>query len=143
LTRLRGFIPPLIADHVRQLGSLPEEAIALTVHFTARPRVRSGAHVRGERLGEGFWHLTVRFGFMEIPDVPKMLHREKSKCPADLDNAVYFSERDRVTARKRKPRMSGWRRRLFGFLYRNSVHPADRFNLPAQNFVQISRQIEV
>ena len=34
-------------------------------------------HVRGERLGEGFWHLTVRFGFMEVPDLPRVLHQEK------------------------------------------------------------------
>jgi KUP system potassium uptake protein len=143
LTRLREFIPPLIAGHVRHMGSLPEEAIALTVRFAARPRVQSGSHVRGEKLGVGFWHLNVRFGFMEVPDLPRVLHQEKSHCPADLDNATYFSERDYVTGRKRKPRMAAWRRRLFAFLYRNSVHPADRFNLPAQNFVQISRQIEV
>jgi K+ transporter len=36
-----------------------------------------------------------------------------------------------------------WSRRLFSFLYRNSIHPADRFNIPAQNFVQIGREIEV
>ena len=143
LTRLRDFIPPLIAGHVRQMASLPEEAIALTVGFAARPRVRPGGHVRGEKLGEGFWHLNVRFGFMEVPDLPRVLHQEKSRCPADLDNATYFSERDFVTGRKRKPRMAAWRRRLFAFLYRNAIHPADRFNLPPQNFVQISRQIEV
>jgi KUP system potassium uptake protein len=143
LTRLREFIPPLIAGHVRQVGALPEEAIALTVRFAARPRLRPGTHVRGEKLGEGFWHLNVRFGFMEVPDVPRVLHQEKSMCPADLDNATYFSEHDHVTGRKRKPRMAGWRRRLFAFLYRNSLHPADFFNLPAQKFVQISRQIEV
>ena len=39
--------------------------------------------------------------------------------------------------------LAAWRRRLFSFLYRNSIHPADRFNFSAQDFVQISRQIEV
>ena len=124
-------------------STLPEEAIALTVHFAPRPRLRPGTHVRGEKLGEGFWHLTVRFGFMEVPDLPRVLHAEKSHCPADLDNAVYFSERDFVVARKQKPRLARWRRRLFSFLYRNSVHPADRFNFPSEHFVQISRQIEI
>ena len=143
LTRFREFIPPLIANHVRHMGSLPEEAVALTVRFAARPRVRAGAHVRSEKLGEGFWHLTVRFGFMEVPDLPRVLHQEKSKCLLDLDHAIYFSEHDHVTGRKRKPRMRAWRRRLFAFLYRNSIHPADLFHLPAQNFVQIARQIEV
>lgn len=143
LTRLREVIPPLIANHVRQMAALPEESIALTVRFAPRPRLRPGSHVRAEKLGEGLWHLTVRFGFMEVPDLPRVLHQEKSHCPADLDNAIYFSEHDYVTGRKRKPRMAAWRRRLFAFLYRNAVHPADRFNLPPQNFVQISRQIEV
>ena len=143
LTRFHESVPSVIANHVRQMRSLPEEIIALTVRFTPRPRMPSGSHLRVEMLSRGFWHLDVRLGFMEVPDLPRVLHQEKAKCPADLDNAIYFSERDRVTGRKRKPRMYPWRRRLFGFLYRNSVHPADLFNLPAQNFVQIARQIEV
>jgi KUP system potassium uptake protein len=143
LTRLRGFIPPLIADHVRQMGALYEEAIALSVHFTIRPRVPAHRRLHFEKLGEGFWHVTVRFGFIEVPDIAKALHREKSECPVNLDNAIYFSERDRVVGRKHEPRLSAWRRKLFAFLYRNSINPADRFNIPAENFVQIARQIEV
>jgi KUP system potassium uptake protein len=143
LTRLRGFIPPLIADHVRQWGTFYEHAIALTVHFSNRPRVRPSNRLHFAPLGAGFWHVTVRFGFMDVPDVAHALHEEKSKCPIDPDDAIYFSERDHVVARKQKPRLSGWRRRLFSFLYLNSVNPADRFNFPAENFVQISRQIEV
>jgi KUP system potassium uptake protein len=143
LTRLQGIVPQVIADHVRQFGALYQEAIALTVRFTDRPRVGTKNRLEFKKLGEGFWHLTVRFGFVEVPDVARALHQAKSQCPADLDNAIYFSEHDHVVARKQKPRFSGWRRQLFSFLYRNSIHPADRFNFPPQNFVQISRQIEV
>jgi KUP system potassium uptake protein len=143
LTRLRGFIPPLIADHVREFGTLYEEAIALTVRFTSRPRVRPSNRLHVERLGEGFWHVTVRFGFIEVPNVAKALQQDKSKCPIDAQSAIYFSEHDHVVQRKQKPRLSSWRRRLFAFLNRNSIHPADRFSIPAENFVQISRQIEI
>jgi KUP system potassium uptake protein len=87
--------------------------------------------------------VTVRFGFVEVPNVAKALHQEKSRCPIDPDDAIYFSEHDYVVARKQKPRLAGWRRRLFSFLNRNSIHPADRFNIPAENFVQIIRRIEV
>jgi KUP system potassium uptake protein len=125
------------------MGSLYEHAVALTVQFTDRPRINPENRIRIERLGEGFWHITVRVGFVEVPDVAKVLHQEKSSCPIDLDNAIYFSERDYVVARTQKPRLAAWRRQLFSFLYRNSVHPADRFNIPAQNFIQISREIEV
>jgi KUP system potassium uptake protein len=143
LTRLRGFIPALIVDHVRQMGALYEETIALTVVFTNRPRIRADNRLSVERLGEGFWRVTVRFGFMEVPDVARALHQEKSECPIDPDDAIYFSEHDYVVARKQKPRLFAWRRSLFSFLNRNSVHPADLFNIPADNFVQISRRIEV
>ena len=143
ITRFRGSIPPLIADHVSQMGSLHQQAIALTVSFSGKPRVELADRIKFEELGEGFWHVTLRFGFIDTPDVAKALHRDKDRCPIALDNAIYFSERDYVVQRKRKPRLSTWRRLLFSFLYRNSVHLADRFNIPPQNFVQISRQIEV
>ena len=143
LTRLRGFIPQLIADHVRQMGSLYEETVALTVQFTAAPRVRAKSRLHVEPFGQGFWRVTVRFGFMENPDVSRALDREKAKCPINSDDAIYFSERDYAVARKHKPRLAAWRRRLFSFLYRNSIHPADRFNFPSEHFVQISRQIEI
>ena len=143
LTRLRGFIPQLIADHVGQMGALYEETVALTVQFTATPRVRAKSRLHVEPLGQGFWRVTVRFGFMENPDVSRALDRDKAKCPIKTDDAIYFSERDYVVARKHKPRLAAWRRRLFSFLYRNSIHPADRFNFPSGQFVQISRQIEI
>jgi KUP system potassium uptake protein len=74
-----------------------------------------------------------------VPDVPRVLHKAKNDCPFDMDAALYFSERDRIERRRTKPRMATWRRILFSFLYRNSVHPSDRFNLSASNFVQVTR----
>lgn len=143
LTRLSGSIPPVIAAHVRQMGTFYEDVVALTVHFVNVPRVDHNRRIRTTRLGEGFWHLTVRFGFVEVPNIPRVLHDAKEDCPFVLDDAIYFSERDRVTRRKARPRLAAWRRHLFAFLYRNSIHPADRFNLPASNFIQIGRQREI
>ena len=140
LTRLQGIVPPVIADHVRQFGRFYEQVVALTVRFSQnRPRIDPKHRIAMRDLGPGFWHLTLTFGFIEVPDVPKALHIAKTRCPFDMDDALYFSERDRIERRRTKPRMSAWRRILFSFLYRNSVHPADRFNLPAANFVQITR----
>ena len=140
LTRLQGIVPPVIADHVRQLGGLYKQMVALTVRFSqSRPRTEPEKRIVVQQLGPGFWHITVTFGFIEVPDVPRALHVAKTKVPFDMDGALYFSERDRIERRRTKPRMTSWRRILFAFLYRNSIHPADRFNLPATNFVQITR----
>jgi KUP system potassium uptake protein len=143
LTRLQGTIPPLIADHLRQMGALYQNIVALTVRFAERPRIERDRRITFRHLGPGFWHFTVTFGFIEIPNVPNALHTAKAQCPVDLDDAVYFSELDHVTRRKTRPRMAAWRRILFSFLYRNAVHQGDRFGLPPQNFVQIGRQREI
>ena len=140
LTRLQGVVPPVIADHVRQLGGFYKQVVALTVCFSqSRPRTDPQQRIAIRHLGPGFWHLTITFGFVDVPDVPRALHIAKTKCPFDMDDALYFSERDRIERRRVKPRMADWRRIIFSFLYRNSLHPADRFNLPASNFVQITR----
>jgi KUP system potassium uptake protein len=107
------------------------------------PRIERDRRITFRHLGPGFWHFTVTFGFIEIPNVPNALHTAKAQCPVDLDDAVYFSELDHVTRRKTRPRMAAWRRILFSFLYRNAVHQGDRFGLPPQNFVQIGRQREI
>ena len=144
LTRLHDIVPPVIADHVRQFGGLYDEVVALTVRFSdTRPRIGANQRIACRHLGPGFWHLTLSFGFIEVPDVPRTLHAAKTDCPFNMDGALYFSERDRVERRRTRPRMAAWRRVLFSFLYRNAIHPADRFNLPAANFVQVTRVREL
>ncbi len=143
LTRLHDLLPPLIADHVRQMGALHEEVVALTVRFSLRPRIDNAERIHAKHLGKGFWHVTVHFGFIEVPNIPNALHRAKIHCPFDLDGAVYFSERDKIIRKKIKPRLPVWRRLLFSFLYRNAVHPADLFSLLPQNFVQTVRYMEI
>jgi len=48
-----------------------------------------------------------------------------------------------VVGKKENPTLRGWRLALFAFLYRNSVKIVDRFNLNADNVVEIARQIEI
>jgi KUP system potassium uptake protein len=64
-------------------------------------------------------------------------------CPVDLENAVYFAARDEVVRSKAGGTFSWWRLPLFAFLFRNSVRVSDLFNLPASNFIEVGRQIEI
>ena len=66
-------IAPVIVDYVDAVRSLPETVVTLAVSFEDVPRVRANNRVDVERLGEGFWHVTARFGFVEIPDLPSIL----------------------------------------------------------------------
>jgi KUP system potassium uptake protein len=95
-------------------------------------------------LSERFWHVTVRYGFVEVPNLPAALSRAKNLgCPIDLERAIYFGERDEIVRRKRHSQIARWRLPLFAFMFRNSVRSFDRFNIPPRNFVEIGRQLEI
>jgi KUP system potassium uptake protein len=96
------------------------------------------------KLAEGFWHITVHFGFVQVPDIPAALRQAKDRgCPVDLEDAIYFGARDAVICSKRRSWLVRASLRLFTLMFRNSVRAVDLFNIPPENFVEVGRQIEI
>ena len=144
LTRLAKTIPFLIIEHVAQMRALYEIVIALTVKFEDIPRVAPRERIELAKLAEGFWHITVHFGFVQVPDIPAALRQAKDRgCPIDLDDAIYFGSRDAVVCSKRRSWLARASLRLFTLMFRNSVRTVDLFNIPPENFVEVGRQIEI
>jgi KUP system potassium uptake protein len=144
LARVSQRVPPLIAQHVQQIGAVPRTLIALAVRFIDRPHVQADQRVGLRRLGPSFWQLTIHYGFMDFPNVAATLNRAgKSLGGLELDDAVYFAERDDVVGKASTPLWRRWRRGLFASMFRNSVHPVDRFTLPCKSLVEIGRRIEI
>jgi KUP system potassium uptake protein len=144
LTRMTELVPPQVITHARQFGSLPETVIALTMAFQDTPRVTPDKRIELTEVFPGFWEMTVRYGFIEVPNLPAVLRSAKLHgCPLDPAQAVVFSTRDRVIRDRKNRHLWRWQVPIFSFLFRNSVRAVDIFNLPAQNFVEVSRQVEL
>jgi KUP system potassium uptake protein len=144
LTRLTTTTPFLIVEHVAQMRALYETAIALTVKFEDIPRVAPHDRIELTKLAEGFWHITVHFGFVQVPDIPAALRQARDRgCPIDLEDAVYFGARDAVVCSKRRRWLVRASLRLFTLMFRNSVRAVDLFNIPSERFVEVGRQIEI
>ena len=142
LSRMDQLIPPVVSCHVAQMKALQETVLGLTVFFAETPRVMQHERATVHSLPGGFWHVTVRYGFMEIPTLRTALAAALDKgCPLDLDNAVYFASRDEVIQNKSHPRLALWQRNLFSFMYRNALRASDRFDLPPDRFVEVARQV--
>ncbi len=130
--------------HVAQMKALPQSVVSLTVSFDDTPRVSHDRRAEVEEMAPWLWHVTVRFGFMERPDVTAALAYAREKgCVLDLDDAVYFAARDDVVRSPTRPRLPGWRRALFAVMYRNAVRAPDRFALPPDAFLEVGRQIRL
>jgi len=143
-SRSGSAVPTLLVRHVAQFKAMQETVITLTVTFEETPRIAAPERTKVEHVVDGLWHATVRFGFIEMPNLgPALASASDHGCPVDLDDAVYFAARDEVVRSRTQPRLPGWRRMLFAFMYRNAVRTPDRFDLPADRFVEVSRQVEL
>lgn len=145
LSRSPAPVPPMLTRHVRDIGTLPETVVTLTVVFEEIPRVPHDERTQVEKFGDGFWHITVHFGFMEVPSIPAALAAAQEKgCDIDLREARYFAARDDVVAIPRgQKRMAPWRRAIFAFMLHNALHVVDIFALPRRRYVEFGRQLEI
>ncbi len=145
LSRLEGPIPPVVGRHIAEFKSLPEKVVVLAVVFADTPRVAETDRIVIESVLENIWQVTVRFGFVEIPNLMTALADAKERgVDVDLDAVTFFVSRDEISpAQRHEAQMWTPRRIVFGFIYRNAVRAADRFALPRHRQVQIGRQVDI
>ena len=142
LSRTTRVVTPMLIRHVANMKALQQTVISLTLIFEPVPRVPLAERLIVDDLGKGFWHVTVHFGFMEIPNIPGALAQASNHgCPIELEDVVYFASADGVVRAPGAPRLPAWQRFLFAFMFRNAVKAPDRFDLPADKLLEVGRQI--
>ena len=142
LTRPTDKIPAFVGDYVRNMGSLHKTVLALHIRFEEQPRVDEAERAKVEQVAPQFWHVTLRYGFVEAPDLVATLRELKDLPGIDPDHAVFFATRD-IVSPARHSALSRWRLALFAYLYRNAARVTDRFNLPTERTVEVARQIRL
>jgi len=144
LTRTSDGTPPVMLWHVRNNRALHTFLVALNVHVKPIPWVDEAERVSVEKLGENFWRLTARYGFMEQPNIPTVIaDGNRLGCTLPLNDVTYYLGHETVLHRPDGQGMPRWREAIFSFMLRNSAQAASFFNLPQEGVVEIGRQIEI
>jgi KUP system potassium uptake protein len=136
------FTPPSLLHHYKHSRVLHEEVVLLTIMPAAFPAVSKKERLRVEKLGNGFYRLIARYGFMETPKVPRVLERafDLGLIPRP-DSISYYVGRETLIPTG-KVKMMKWRKRLFAFLSRNSQSATNYFGLPPGEVVELGVQVE-
>jgi KUP system potassium uptake protein len=144
LTRAIRDTPPVLAWHVRHSRALHGRVVAITTGVEPVPWVPDGLRAAITREAPEFWRVLVRYGFMERPDIPSLLVRLKQYgCDIDLADVTYFVGHETVIRRQDRLGLPRWEEALFAAMERNASHATDYFNLPADQVVEIGRQIAI
>ncbi|HVQ05785.1 MAG TPA: KUP/HAK/KT family potassium transporter, partial [Burkholderiaceae bacterium] len=75
LTTQAGIVPKALLHNLKHNKVLHERNVLLTVETLEVPHVAPGQRLELHTIGDDFHQATVRFGFMETPDVPMALMR--------------------------------------------------------------------
>jgi KUP system potassium uptake protein len=135
--------PPLLLHHFKHNKVLHEQVILLTVLTEAVPKVPVDERVTVEDLGQGFHRAIAHYGFMESPNVPRVLLRcQAAGLRLVAEPVTYYLARETLltSGRSGLPR---WRKRLFSFLSRNARPANAFFGLPPNRVVEMGAQIEI
>ncbi len=137
-------VPPVLNRHVQRLKVLPEHVVMLTVQTEHVPVVDNADRVRTERVGQGFYRVTLKTGFLETPDVPALLARAiaESTLPFSIDDVTYYLGRETFVAGERGY-MGRWSESLFAFLSRNAYSAPMYFGVPPERVVELGAQIDL
>lgn len=138
-----GATPPALLLNFRHNEVLHETIVILSVVTAGTPRVPQARRAKVWNLGDGFFQVTLTYGFMEEPHVQQALydivHPEFGIRP---EHTTFVLGRETILATEREG-MAMWRERLFALMSRNATSAARFFNLPPEQCLEIGMQVEI
>ena len=136
-------IPPPLLHNLKHNKILHERIVFLTVVTDEVPRLKEKERTRCEFLGPGFWRVTLHYGFMENPDVPRALRKLKLDGKGfEPMETTFFLGRETLIASKR-PGMALWREHVFAWMARSEGRATAFFNIPPGRVVELGLQVEL
>jgi KUP system potassium uptake protein len=143
LTSDPAFAPTALLHSLKHYKVLHEKNVILTIETADTPRVDASERVRIAPVGETFSRVTLRFGFMETPNVPRALAiARKLGWQFDIMSTSFFLSRRSLKAAANSD-MPRWQDRLVIALSRAANDATDYFQIPTGRVVEVGTQVAV
>ena len=144
LTAQVGMVPQALLHNLKHNKVLHERNVFLTVKTLEVPHAPPDKRLQINAIGDDFYQVLIRFGFMETPDVPVALMRSCDQGGIYFDpmETTYFASHETVVASARRG-MPVWRDKLFAFMHRNAAPATSFFRIPGNRLVELGAQVEI
>ncbi|MFI5495946.1 potassium transporter Kup [Actinoplanes sp. NPDC051859] len=148
LNRGKQTAPLALRANVDHNHALHQQILIVSVETSPVPHLRGARRIQVDDLGyagDGIIYVTVRFGYMDTPDVPsalRLLKPAQTEGSISLDKASYYLSKIELT-RGSAPTMAQWRKRLFIATSYITADAAEFLGLPRDRTVIMGSRIEV
>jgi KUP system potassium uptake protein len=135
--------PLALLHNVKHNKVVHELNVLLTLATDDVPFVPFEERAQVKPLGHGFFRVVAHHGFMDLPDVPRLLRQVRSAAlPIDLEHTSYFLGRERLIPSGRSG-MARWREWLFSVMSQNAQSATAYFRIPPGQVVELGAQVEL
>jgi len=146
MTRDLAHVPVALLHALKHYKVLHERVALMQVETADVPHVPDEQRLDIDELGEGFYGIRIRLGFMDGTNVLRAL----AQCRVgglrfNLMETSFFIGREklRLRVRLRRPAFWRWRDRLFILMSNNTLDATEFFRIPPNRVVELGGQIEI
>jgi KUP system potassium uptake protein len=135
--------PSALLHNLKHNKVLHERNVLLTVRAAQEPYVAEDAKIEIGEAGPNMKRVTLTFGYMETPNVPRGLALAKKQgLDFDFMSTSFFLSR-RSLLPDAKVGMPLWQDHLYIFLSRNATNASEFFRIPTGRVVEMGTQITI
>ena len=135
--------PPVLLHHLKHNQVLHRQVVLLSILASDVPMVPAKEQLEVKELGQGFYRVIWRTGFMETPNVPQILLRARAEgLVAEPSTTSFFLGRETLLTGGRS-KMMRWRKVLFTLVSRNALSATNYFGLPPGRVVELGMQVDL
>ena len=143
LTGQPDYVPGALLHNLKHNKVLHEKVLFVTVTTLDEPEAGADRRTEVVELAPGIHRVSLRYGFMESPNVPRALEDLRGRgVDYDPMQVSYFLGRE-VLVRAMAPKLSLWRLWLFLLMARNAVTATEFFRIPSDRVVELGVRIAI
>ena len=137
-------VPRAMLHNLLHNKVLHERVIMLNVSVEDVPHVPDIDQIEITKLNHGFFHMIVRYGFKDDPNIPRALQlcEGYGMEPVEMMETSFFLGRETIVP-NRMPSMPLWRQVIFMWMFRNADTASAYFKIPTNRVVELGTQIEL
>jgi KUP system potassium uptake protein len=143
LTSRIDMVPVPLLHNLKHNKVLHERIVLLHVVTRHIPRVPPDKRLEIVHLGENFHSVVAYYGFMQYPNVPRVLVRAGQEGLAfDMMDTSFFVGRVTIVP-ERKSRVAVIRAKLFETMHRNALPATEFFRIPPNRVIELGAQVGI
>jgi KUP system potassium uptake protein len=141
MNRNQNLTPYALVQLAEHFKCIHKNIVFMTVISEQKPYLKNEERYSVNSIFENGYQVIIRHGYLEQPDVPKILNELKEQNPIfDPHKLSFILGRETIFATDH-PGMALWREKIFAIQAKNEMPATQYFQLPKDRVVEVGTQV--